>query len=117
MKNNHAKGQESCFTNVSLMKRNQRGGGAFPWLEVNSGCPLVISVTVVALGPWEVRITVSKQLSTTSQYCCRATKESFQVISPRLQRESLLSLYSATVGGYLLNVRAYNRTTNNNVTE
>lgn len=28
--------------------------GAFPWTEVNSGCPLVISVTVEALGPWEV---------------------------------------------------------------
>lgn len=92
MKNNHAKGQESLFH----LWRETRGG-AFPWLEVNSGCPLVISVTVVALGPWEVRITVSKQLSTTSQYRFRATKESSQVISPSLQRESLLSLYSATV--------------------
>lgn len=39
-----------------------------PWIEVNSSCPLVISVTVgVAPGLWEVRFTVSKQLSASSQ--------------------------------------------------
>lgn len=43
--------------------------GLFPWMEVNSGRPLVISVTVgVALGLWEVRFIVSQQLATHSQY-------------------------------------------------
>lgn len=41
----------------------------FPWMEVNSSCPLVISVTVgVAPGLCEVRFTVSKQQSASSQY-------------------------------------------------
>lgn len=84
--------------------RKESSRGPFPWMEVNSGCPLVISVTVVALGPWELRFTVSRQLSASSQYCGRATTEILRVVSwyssgerddsPVLQRESLLSLYS-----------------------